>query len=338
MNSQSSISQSSTSQSSSISKSINLIYQGLKDGGNIISLFKLIKRSSRIQSSIKEILPLYSIFSLINLMIFFFMKSTVYVTLSLIARCAVYSLFLILFTSLWVYSSYETYKWYLRLWNSVYSKKDEAVLKTKSNSKFEEFENLVHGMLLSLMFTLQAQTLNFMISRILSSWAGIIANVFYTSLLISWNSFEYRLIYEGLDIFQRKYYFERRWLYFLGYGLPLSIVYVLIFNQSWKLGVCVWYPGLMFMTIRAIRSKPSKFERESTPILEDKKEIEYTFADDSDIPRRMEEKENDSISLLRKRNVIDPYYIRLQIFWIPMFITKFLIRKFVELTPLKRVK
>jgi hypothetical protein len=138
--------------------------------------------------------------------------------------------------------------------------------------------------------------------------------------LISWNAFEFRMIHFGMDIFQRVYYFERRWMYFLGYGLPLSVVYVTIFGSVWKLGVCVWYFGMLFMSIRAILSTPVKWE-----ISEEEKRMEEELR--KIVPRRQNARPRDP-----------PIHVRLKIFWIAKYVTNWILHKFITLTNFKPLR
>lgn len=229
-----------------VRKVIETIGSGIYEGGNVMANVKLIRRSSRIQKLLKEILPLYSIFAIVNVYLFI---------LGLWFRWTDFVLYcLTWFIPAWCVCNVITYKWYINMWNLVYSKKEA---KPTSLNLLDNLAHIIHGNLLFTVYVIQISIGDWILTNLFSSYIGVLYSVVNISWLISWNAFEFKMMHEGLDLFQRVYYFERRWLYFLGYGLPLSLVYTFV---PWQLGVCVWYFGIMIMSLRAILSNPVKWE------------------------------------------------------------------------------
>ena len=202
-------------------------------------------------------------------------------------------------------------------------KKDERHLNTIQQSNvygLNSVSNVIHGSILSSVFIAQISVIDWMLSRLLSSYIGVLYTLVHIAWLISWNAFEFKMIHEGMDMFQRVYYFERRWMYFLGYGLPLSVIYTFLFSHTWKLGVCVWYFGMLFMSIRAILCEPDKMKFELSD-----EEKERT----NPLPKRPGARPRDT-----------PIETRLKIFWLSKYITNKLLEKFMEWTkykPLRKV-
>ena len=161
---------------------------------------------------------------------------------------------------MWLFCTITTKVWLNKFWNETYAKKDLSV---KSKGFWENISEHIYGFVLILCYVVQITLITFLLRVLFSGLIGLIASKIYNivciSLLFSWTVFEPKLIKEGQDLFQRIYYFEKRWLYFLGYGLPLSVVYT---NLPWKLGIGIWFLGLMFLSVRAILVKPQKFKHE----------------------------------------------------------------------------
>lgn len=81
-----------------------------------------------------------------------------------------------------------------------------------------------------------------MVAALLPHLAGhFMSQLIYTvhlSLLYSLYSFEYKWVQMGLPLHQRLNYIETNWPYFIGFGLPLT----LLTNcwSDWVIGACVF--------------------------------------------------------------------------------------------------
>ncbi len=315
-----------SNKSSDLIQSLKLVYSGIHDGFNVISNVRLIRRSSRIKNAIMEILPLYGVYAVVNFWIFLIQYTSFYTN-----KTWTYRLGWSLFTwfgwliPMWCVCTVVTYKWYSKLWQQVYSKKQDLSISMNNIQQsnitgINSISNVIHGVLLSSIFIVQISVFDWVLSRLFSSFVGTYYTITNMSWLISWSAFEFRMIHEGMDIFQRVYYFERRWMYFLGYGLPLSIIYNTIFSNVWKLGVCAWYFGMLFMSIRAIRSTPVKWE-----ISEEEKRQEAELR--KILPKNPNARSRDP-----------PFQIRLKIFWIAKYCTNWILHKFMTWTNFKPLR
>lgn len=106
-------------------------------------------------------------------------------------------------------------------------------------------------------------------------------------------------------------------MYFLGYGLPLSVLYTFIFSIEWKLGVCVWHFGMMFLSINSILAKPEKWKNEN----------------------EMNSFQSNKLSKRRPRKI--PFEERLRVFGLAKYVTNYILYTFIEMTkyqPLRRIQ
>lgn len=143
---------------SSLFKTISFVFSGVCDGIDIIGNVQLIKRSSRIKNAIKEILPLYTIFAVINVYIFTISRwytSTMYYTFFFIGWLA-------WVIPMWLVCTVLTYRWYSKLWDSVYAKKMDNV---QSQSTIQNITNIAHGTILSSVFVIQLALFEWLLSR-----------------------------------------------------------------------------------------------------------------------------------------------------------------------------
>ena len=68
--------------------------------------------------------------------------------------------------------------------------------------------------------------------------------------------FETRLIYKGYTLPQRIEFLQRRWLYFLGYGTPLALIYMILpYNTVYTM----YYFLSDMMVLNTIHLKPKKY-------------------------------------------------------------------------------
>jgi len=263
----------------SLKEHVYPFYKGLIDGLDVIDTFRLIRRSSRIKAFIYNALPVYLVFMCVN-----FAYSLWYFP-NILPNHVWYTVILIRigWWGLWFIPSYVVckvlyYKQFMELWKTVYSKRNKRN-QSKSSKKFRELDmwtsisELVYGAVLSSAYFVQTKIFDFMIP--ITSIRLLFSAIAF-SWMISWGVFEYRFIYEGKDLFQRIRYFERRWLYFLGFGLPMSMLYTFVFD--WYIGMNFWYPIVMLLSFRAILSNPIKSpkyyeEEEKSDISEEKSPV-----------------------------------------------------------------
>lgn len=237
------------------------LYKGLFDGLNVIDTFRLIRRSSRIKKFIYNALPVYLVFICVNFGYGFWYYPNILPYRTWYTRIITK----LMWWGLWFIPSYIVckvlyYKQFMELWKTVYSKrKNSRNSSTKQDKKKRELDTwtsiseLIYGVVLSSAYFIQTKIFDYIIP--ITSVRLLFSTVAF-SWMISWGVFEYRFIYEGKDLYQRIRYFERRWLYFLGFGIPISMLYTFVFD--WYIGMNVWYPIVMFLSFRAILSTPIK--------------------------------------------------------------------------------
>ena len=241
-------------------------YRGFIDSANFIGTAKMIKRSSRIKKFVYKTVPLYSVFMLINFAYSLWYHPYVLSSKSLYSRALITGLW----WGLWFIPSYIVckllyYYQFMELWDTVYSKRkssEKNKITNKDSNMWTSISELIYGIVLSTAYFVQTVVLEAVIP--IQAVRMIFSNIAF-SWMISWGVFEYKLIYEGKDLFQRIRYFERRWLYFLGFGLPISVLYTCVFD--WYTGMNVWYPIVMLLSFRAILSNPVKSPKPEEPDL-----------------------------------------------------------------------
>ena len=236
---------------SSIFDYIYPFYKGVLDGINIYSTSKLIYRSSRIKKFLYKVLPLYSIFAIVNLIYYKWFYISILPTKTWVVRVITSSLWWII----WLIPAYALtkilyYKQFSELWKIVY--KNQKKQKKQKTNGWKYTSELIYGTTLSLAYSMQTLFIELFIPiKILASIFSIIS----FSWAISWTVFENRFIYQGFDLSDRIHYFERRWLYFLGFGLPLAIIYRYV---DWVTGISLWYFASIILSLRVILANPIK--------------------------------------------------------------------------------
>ena len=219
-------------------------YRGLVDGLNIFSTFSLINRSSRIKKFLTKVIPFYLIFGIVNILYYewyFCPGNSSYTVTGAWWIC-------------WLVPAYMFvcvvhYMRFGELWKSVYENKKKFKDMTKG---LEYVSELVYGIMLVTVYAIQTILIDYIVpTEILSAIFSTISFAWG----ISWSVFEYRMIYEGHSLSQRIKYFERRWIYFLGFGLPLAILHR---NLSWGVALALWYPMITLLSLRVILATPIK--------------------------------------------------------------------------------
>lgn len=69
--------------------------------------------------------------------------------------------------------------------------------------------------------------------------------------------FETRLIYKGYTLPQRIEFLQRRWLYFLGYGTPLALIYMIF---PYNIVYTMYYLLSDLMVLNTIHLQPKRYE------------------------------------------------------------------------------
>lgn len=238
--------------SGSIIDHLTPFIRGLLDGVNVFSTIKLILRSSRIKQFLKESLPLYLSWMFINFIYSFWYCNYVgssYGSTSTLNRIFIKALW----WGLWFVPSYVIckvlyFKHFMELWELIYKKKRKL---SAPVNPWRFVSELLYGIILICGFMLQNIIIDYMLPL---KFAGVMYSIIANSWMISWGVFEYKLVYENKDLFQRIYYFECRWLYFLGFGLPCSLLYALIFD--WFVGMNAWYLIMIILSFNAILTEP----------------------------------------------------------------------------------
>lgn len=70
--------------------------------------------------------------------------------------------------------------------------------------------------------------------------------------------FETRLIYKGYTLPQRIEFLQRRWLYFLGYGTPLALIYMIF---PYDIVYTLYYLLSDLMVLNTIHLQPKRYEK-----------------------------------------------------------------------------
>lgn len=246
---------------------------GLIDGLNLFSILRLVKRSSRIKQFLYKTIPFYIVFALVNYIYYGWYKVLLYKMWY--TRFFIQMMWWIIWLiPAYIFSKVLYYKQVSALWETVYKKKKKK--KENSNMKHQtdnwmSVAELAYGILLSIAYTAQITAVELLIPNHYK--INTIFSIILFSWAISWSIFEYRMIYEGHNLPQRVRYFERRWLYFLGFGLPLSSIHYILYID-WITSISVLQFTITLLSIRAILSTPIKspnyiYYTSSTPIIAD---------------------------------------------------------------------
>lgn len=244
-------------------ESIKPIANGIYDSLGLWTVGNLIYKSSRIKKFLYKIAPLYIVYSTVNLVWWGLYETYILEHKSTIMyyciSCAWWGLW---FIPMFAITKILYFKQYVELWELIYAKKNSKKSKksktrkssqsSKRQDTWKYISELLYGIVLIVAYTVQLFVVDYFIP--IQSISTIVSVIMF-SWSVSWTVFEYRFIYESKDLFQRTRYFERRWLYFLGYGLPFSIVYYLL---SWQLQLIVYPYAITLLSLRAILAEPQK--------------------------------------------------------------------------------
>lgn len=107
------------------------------------------------------------------------------------------------------------------------------------------FIYIFHAMLASIKCSVSLQVLKYPILYVGNAWLS----AFYL--------FETRLIYKGYTLPQRIEFLQRRWLYFLGYGTPLALIYLTL---PYNIVYTMYYLLSNLMVLNTIHLTPKKYE------------------------------------------------------------------------------
>jgi hypothetical protein len=196
---------------------------GSIDALNAFANIRLVWRSSRVKTFIKSSFPAFALFALVNFLYHTYRSHVSYFTT-------------FLYYSVWFLPAYILCNIYLyytshSLWESV-NAKTNATTNTSTNTKLQQsrqrkdsekikdIAEVCYGLILSMSYVILTSAVWLCIP------STIIASVWQTvtcSWAISWTVFENRFISEGKDLVKRIRHFERRWMYFMGFGLPLAL-------------------------------------------------------------------------------------------------------------------
>lgn len=272
---------------------------GLYDALNPLKYSDLIYRSSRIKHFLLRTAPVYLAIGAINMFINFFVIDQ--------KKFLQYSLFWIWIELLSFIMTTYHHILCRNLWNSILSTENTKENKkensrknstknttkntTKSSGKrktigiWDYIAETLYGFILSSIFKLQILTGGIIISYIsylilpyyLSKFLIHSYTIITLAWLFSWTVFEYKLIYQGYSLLNRISYFEKRWLYFLAFGLPFAFFYTLcnIYFSNY-IKYVAWFTLLTFGTIRIVTSKPSKLPKYNNDKETDKKNDQKT--------------------------------------------------------------
>ncbi|XP_021944599.1 etoposide-induced protein 2.4 homolog [Folsomia candida] len=94
------------------------------------------------------------------------------------------------------------------------------------------------SLIIQALFLVQALLLNYTLPHLLGGWISALIFHTHTSLLYSLYSFEYKWVQMGMPLHQRLNYLESNWPYFIGFGLPLSILTG--YYGDWVVSGCIF--------------------------------------------------------------------------------------------------
>jgi len=117
---------------------------------------------------------------------------------------------------------------------------------------------MLFSVVLEMLFLVQAMLVG------LIPGIGAVLSLFHLAVLYALYSFEYKWIYQGTIINQRVAYIERNWPYFLGFGLPLSVVTAL--PGSLVISACMFAVAFPLFIVSASDAKPEESTVSQIPI------------------------------------------------------------------------
>lgn len=209
-----------------------------------------------------------------------------------------------------IYSYYNSQA----LWESA-NKKNKVNNGNCNTDNWKYISELLYGFLLSFAYYIQSVVIWYIVP---TYFLSVLTSVILFSWTISWSVFEYRFIHANKDLFQRIRHFERRWLYFLGFGLPLSVLYHFL---SRPISLSIWFIAIAFLTLRAIVVKPLKspklFGGSESEIKSNSVSTNNDGENVTDVPRR------------RKPVEVDGR--RLRVLFVSQIITTYIIKKIVAM-------
>lgn len=112
-----------------------------------------------------------------------------------------------------------------------------------------------YGMFLVYLFQLVIALIN---TALVWNWVKLLVTFFTQSWLAAFCLFETRLIYKGYSLNQRIEFFQRRWLYFLGYGTVWGLMYLCL---PYRIMYSLYYSISGIMILNTINITPLKFDQ-----------------------------------------------------------------------------
>lgn len=211
--------------------------KGVQDGVNVIYPIELTWASSRVWKIMSAAMGLNLLFAILNVYFWMLTRND--------------SMFVQQFVNvLWIFPVYGIVtlfncKYQTQVLELIYKYKySEKVYKDQFKMSIKLVTELVYGALLMIGLLIEIE--------LVRTFMPIVPALFLLPLHCWFFSFyicEFKLIYFGKDLHERIMYFERHWLYFLGYGLPLALVYTFLpFALTCSIYVC-WSTLLIINTV-----------------------------------------------------------------------------------------
>lgn len=180
-----------------------------------------------------------------------------------------------LFTGFWVLPVFWISKpinsiWFQDIASTVFQETEKQKQSKKKRTKTQQasqslsqsisrfIADLLFSVFMELLFLVQAMLVG------LVPGVGGALSVFHMAMLYALYSFEYKWMYQGWIVHQRVAFIERRWPYFLGFGLPLAILTTL--PSSSVISACIFAVAFPLFIISANSAQPPQSMLPQIPV------------------------------------------------------------------------
>ena len=217
------------------------IFCGLYDSVRLIQMISLIWQSRRVKSLLRDGFPLWIVYLAVNTLCYIYATNWT-------QRMLVWIFWI---APVYLLSNVQQYKSFNKFANEI-GKKSRRRHNWSSEEGIESVLEIMYGTLVIQIYMGQIEFVKYVLPF---SWAKILYSIVNYALLISFQVMEYRSVHAENSQMTRMTYFENRWGYFLGFGLPISCAYSTLPFQL-VLGI---YPMVIsFMMIQSLKMAPMK--------------------------------------------------------------------------------
>jgi len=201
---------------------ISVFFQGIWEGICILKSITILFKSRRARKLLKDGYPLWILHFIMNMYLYYILPLvTEHQTLwyTYLTYASVWAMWNI---PVYVISSILQFTYFNRWMKDVYKNKYKI---NNTGNTLTSLAEVLYGNLLLFCYLVQIELVCYMISI---RWLSLIYAQIHYAWMVSFNIIEYKLIYAGHPLFKRIAFFENRWIYFLGLGLPLSFLYSMV--------------------------------------------------------------------------------------------------------------